>query len=215
MHFLKRAGVVAASFCLATLLWNGSAFAAEVTVKPGDSLWAIANRTGTTVEAIKKLNNLSSDLIHPGNVLKVPDKIGNKSWRPANAVQRVSRGEVNRGEAVVDYAKQFIGVPYRSGGTTPAGFDCSGYVSYVFKHFGIDLVHTAAGQYNAGPAVNKANLQPGDLVFFNTGGGISHSGIYVGNNQFIHASTSQGVIISSLEDSYWAPKYRGANRIIR
>lgn len=215
MSIRRKLAVLATSVCLATVVWTGFAEAAQVTVGQGDNLWAIANRNGTTVETIKKLNNLTSDNLQIGQVLTVPDQPANQVARPLTASQNVSRGIVDRSMAVLDYAKQYIGVRYRSGGESPKGFDCSGYVRYVYKNFGIDLVHTAAGQYSAGTAIKREELRPGDLVFFNTGGrGINHSGIYIGNNQFIHASSSRGIKIDSLYDSYWKPKYRGASRIL-
>lgn len=116
---------------------------------------------------------------------------------------------------VASYAKKFLGVPYKFGGTTPSGFDCSGYIRYVFNHFNIDLPRTSAEQYRLGTSVSKSNLQPGDLVFFaNTyKPGISHTGIYLGNGQFISAE-NEGVAISNLNTNpYWGPKYAGAKRL--
>lgn len=208
--------VLTTSVCMAIGVWIGSADAAQVTVQKGDTLWAIANRCGTSVANVKQLNNLQSDSLQVGQVLNIPDQSANQTVRPRTEDPETSRGVVDRALAVLDYAKQYVGVRYRSGGESPAGFDCSGYVRYVFKNFGFDLVHTAAGQYNTGAAINKADLRPGDLVFFNTGGaGINHSGIYMGNNQFIHSSTSSGIRIDSLGDKYWSPKFRGANRILK
>lgn len=215
MSFRRKLLVLATSLCFAVGVGAVSADAAQVTVKSGDSLWAIAQRNGTTVETIKQLNQLTSDRLQIGQVLQLPEVSTNQSVRPPQTEENVSRGMVDRAAAVLEYAKQFVGIRYRSGGESPSGFDCSGYVRYVFKNFGIDLVHTAAGQYKSGTVINRDELRPGDLVFFNTGGnGINHSGIYIGNNQFIHASSSRGVRVDSLSDSYWSKNYRGANRIL-
>jgi len=109
-------------------------------------------------------------------------------------------------------AKSYLGVPYVYGGSTPKGFDCSGYIQYVFNQHGISLPRTVAQMWNYGKSVSS--LQVGDLVFFNTSGsGVSHAGIYIGNNQFIHAGSSTGVTIASLNNSYWKPRYLGAKRV--
>ncbi|RNF40319.1 hypothetical protein EEX84_04925 [Planococcus salinus] len=118
-------------------------------------------------------------------------------------------------DAIADYAMKFKGVPYKFGGTTPSGFDCSGYIRYVFNHFGISLPRTSAEQFNVGTSVSKNNLQKGDLVFFaNTyKKGISHTGIYLGNGNVISAE-SGGVGISNINTNpYWGPKYAGAKRL--
>ena len=119
-------------------------------------------------------------------------------------------------QKIVTTAKQYIGVPYLWGGTTPSGFDCSGFVQYVYQRHGISLPRTSKEQWTVGTAISKSALQPGDLVFFaNTyTTGISHLGIYIGNNQFIHASSSKGVTITDLSNSYWAARYYGAKRIL-
>jgi cell wall-associated NlpC family hydrolase len=116
---------------------------------------------------------------------------------------------------IIATAKKYIGVPYLWGGSTPSGFDCSGFVQFVFKAHGISLPRVSRDQYTAGYAVSKSNLKPGDLVFFNTSGsGVSHLGIYLGNDQFIHASTSKGVTVSQLSGAYWASRYVGARRVL-
>jgi cell wall-associated NlpC family hydrolase len=119
---------------------------------------------------------------------------------------------------IVAYAKQYIGVRYVYGGKSPSGFDCSGFVGYVYKHFGIALNSSAASMYSNGTRVSKTALRAGDLLFFDassrkSAGAIDHVGIYLGNNQFIHASTSNGkVLIQSL--SGYQGTYIGAKRVI-
>lgn len=118
--------------------------------------------------------------------------------------------------SIIKKAKSYIGVPYKFGGTTPKGFDCSGYIQYVFGQYKYQLPRAADTQYNIGQKVTKTNLREGDLVFFSTyEKGASHCGIYVGKNQFIHASTSKGIRIDSLNDVYWQPRYLGAKRIVK
>lgn len=117
--------------------------------------------------------------------------------------------------AVIATAKSYIGVPYAMGGTTPKAFDCSGYTQYVMKENGINITRTAASQYNEGTSVSRSNLQRGDFVFFETyKAGASHVGIYLGNNEFISATSSNGVRITKLTDNYWNTRYIGARRII-
>ena len=109
----------------------------------------------------------------------------------------------------------YLGVPYVFGGTSPYGFDCSGYVQYVFANAGVSLPRTADVQFEVGTPVSTAELVPGDLVFFSTYTyGASHVGIYVGDGNFIHASSSQGVTISSLSQAYYSSRYIGARRIL-
>jgi cell wall-associated NlpC family hydrolase len=117
-------------------------------------------------------------------------------------------------EDLVAYARTFIGTPYRYGGASRSGTDCSGFTMQVFAQFGYSLPHGASDQYYRSTAVTSQERQAGDLVFFNTEGGISHVGIYIGGGAFIHASTSSGVTIDYLGESYYAARYLGAGRII-
>ncbi len=123
------------------------------------------------------------------------------------------------GSDIASYALQFVGVPYRYGGSSPSGFDCSGFTRYVFAHFGVTLPHGASPQLNCGVEVSRDNLQPGDLVFFHstyaTSSPASHCGIYVGNGQFVHSASggNRGITVSNLSDSYYSRHYLTARRI--
>lgn len=118
-------------------------------------------------------------------------------------------------QELITTAKQYIGVPYVWGGTTTSGFDCSGFTQKVFADLGYTINRTSQEQFSQGTPISKENLQIGDLVFFNTSGnGVSHVGIYIGSNQFIHASSSKGVSIASLDSNYWKGRYMGAKRMV-
>ena len=118
----------------------------------------------------------------------------------------------SRGARAVAIAKRYLGVPYRWGGSSPAtGFDCSGFVMYVYAKVGVSLPHNDAAQYRYGRAVSRAHLARGDLVFFD---GLGHVGIYVGRRRFIHAPHTGDVVkISSLHDSWYASTWVGARRL--
>jgi cell wall-associated NlpC family hydrolase len=136
----------------------------------------------------------------------------------ANRLRRFASGIVSRTSAIASSltrsAMRFIGTPYVFGGTRSTGFDCSGYVQHVFAMLGVRLPRTADAQFDAGHKIT-ASIEPGDLVFFHTyAPGVSHVGIYLGNNRFIHSASTHGVSISSLHDSYWAPRYLGAKRVV-
>ncbi|BEU87132.1 NlpC/P60 family protein [Selenomonas sp. TAMA-11512] len=131
------------------------------------------------------------------------------------AMPEVSRGSNYITRRIVGDSMQYLGVPYVFGGTTPSGFDCSGYVRYVFANAGIYLPRMADEQYGVGMPISTSEMVAGDLVFFSTYTyGVSHVGIYLGDGKFIHASSSRGVTISSLYESYWTNAYVGARRIM-
>ena len=121
------------------------------------------------------------------------------------------------GSNIVSYAKKYLGAKYVSGGNGPSAFDCSGFTSYVYRHFGYSLSRTSGGQAGNGTAVDRNSLQQGDIVVFLNKGksSVGHVGIYIGGNAFIHAANpSKGVITESLSSSYYAERYVGARRII-
>ena len=111
----------------------------------------------------------------------------------------------------VGVAMQYLGTPYVWGGSSPGGFDCSGFVMYVYAQVGVYLPHLAAAQYNYGTPVSRDELAPGDLVFFD---GLGHVGIYIGGDQFIHSPHTGDVVkISSLNDGWYSSTYVGARRL--
>ncbi len=123
------------------------------------------------------------------------------------------------GNEIVEYAKTFLGVPYVSGGNTPSGFDCSGFVQYVMANFGIQMPRSSTDQYSIGVRVDKSQLMPGDLVYFKysaSSSGLNHVGIYVGDGNFIHSTIpGRTVSIDTLTHGYFSDYYYGATRVIK
>ena len=121
------------------------------------------------------------------------------------------------GRAIAQYAMNFRGVPYRLGGSDPDGFDCSGLVQYVFAQYGIVIPRIVEEQWEVGKKIKSENVQPGDLLFFNTKGrghDVSHVAIAIGGDSFVHAPNSTGVVrVETLWSSYWGSRYIGARRI--
>ncbi len=149
---------------------------------------------------------------------KVSKKINTVKTPPATNGNFVPYGETfiteQDGIEIVELAKTFMGVPYVFGGTTPSGFDCSGFLQYVFKMYGINIPRLADEQYLLGEPAKVSQLSVGDLVFFSTYlEGASHCGFYVGDGKFLHTSSSHGVRIDSLDNSYWKPKFLGGKKI--
>jgi len=134
------------------------------------------------------------------------------STSPAPAPAPVPPPPPSKYTGVVGTAITLLGIPYVWGGSTPSGgFDCSGFVLYVYAQHGVSLPHHAATQYNYGTPVSRGALQPGDIVYFN---GLGHNGIYIGNDQFIHSPHTGDVVkISSLNDSWYAATWVGARRL--
>ena len=171
----------------------------EHTVVSGDILGRIALRYDTTVKKLKELNHLQSSLIFVGQVLKVSTY---QQTQPILLTQQDAPPNPNS-NLLLDTAKSLIGVPYVWGGKTPSGFDCSGFIFYVYNQSGKQISRlTAAGYFDRSYYVSDP--QPGDLLFFENTykKGISHIGIYLGNNSFIH-SDNDGVRITSVNDRYY------------
>ncbi|MFP5108575.1 LysM peptidoglycan-binding domain-containing protein [Neobacillus sp. C211] len=177
-------------------------------VKSGNTLGGIAGHYQLTVKELMALNKLSSDRLFVGQKLKVP----------ATATVTVTGPKTEPtvdsdfAPKIIASAKKQIGVPYVWGGSTPAGFDCSGFVYYAAKQSGMEISRTsAAGFYDRTYYVDTP--KPGDIVFFENTykKGISHLGIYLGNNQFIHANDS-GVMISNLQSPYYQAHFESFKR---
>lgn len=126
--------------------------------------------------------------------------------RPAGALE---------GYAIAGTALSFRGVPYRAGGSDPSGFDCSGFVWYVFAQHGVEVPRTVSDQFRAGASVGADALRPGDLVFFDTkGSGATHVGMVIGGDEFVHAPSSTGAVrVERLGAAYWSSRFVGARRL--
>lgn len=160
----------------------------------------------TALLSDKKQETTSRATAKPRNKAETNTAVNNEPTTPPPASAGTS--------SVVAKAKQYIGSRYVYGGSTPSGFDCSGFTSYVYRQFGVALNRTAAGQFGNGVAVSKSQLQSGDLVMFGKSG-INHVGIYIGGGQMVHAANpSRGVTIDTINSGYYANNYVGARRVI-
>ncbi|HWK22066.1 MAG TPA: LysM peptidoglycan-binding domain-containing protein [Ureibacillus sp.] len=179
------------------------------TVKSGDTLSGIAKKYGTTYTAIMQLNNLKTTILKVGQKLTITGKA--TSTTASNTSTVVTK--VVSGTTVVNTAEKYIGRPYVFGGASPTGFDCSGFVYYVFKNAGASISRTsAAGYYSLAKKVSSP--QVGDLVFFSNTykAGISHVGIYIGSGKMVSASGTK-VNIDTFQSGYWKSHFTGYGRI--
>ncbi|WP_456277488.1 LysM peptidoglycan-binding domain-containing protein [Bacillus sp. AK128] len=194
------------------LTGDAATAATKYTVKSGDSLSLIAKNFGITTTQLKQANNLSADTIYIGQSLTIP-KTGTTTSQPAPEQKSMQQVKL----AIVEDSQNYLGIPYVWGGSTTSGFDCSGFLYYMFNKHGVDMPRVTSGDYfKMGSPVSKANLEPGDLVFFgvNVPGVVSHVGFYIGDNQYISATSSKGIAIYSIDHSYWSQYYMGAKRVI-
>lgn len=178
-------------------------------VQKGDTLSKIAKNANITVAQLKSANSLTSDLIKVGQKLKLTPSAKSASTDKASNKETVSNS--SSVTQVISEAKSLIGTPYSWAGASPAGFDCSGFIYYVYKKAGYSISRvTAATYFDMGKKVSSPSA--GDLIFFATGSNkavVSHMGIYIGNGQFIHASSSKGIEINSVSNSYYKTRVLG------
>lgn len=199
------------------------------TVKKGDNIWKIAKKFNVDAEEIMELNELESDELKPGQKLILEAWIDEKELKKyETAISELKALEdvkvavdsditkLGVKDRIVLFAKKMLNIPYRFGGSSFMGIDCSAYVQKVFGFLNIPLPRSAREQFQVGETVSKEELNIGDLVFFRTYASFpSHVGIYLGNNLFIHASSkSKKVTIDSLDAPYYLKRFIGAKRII-
>ncbi len=184
------------------------------TVQPGNTLGQIASQFGMSWQTLAAANHLSNpNVLQVGEVLSIP------SSGSASASATVSSAPASFGQAIRQTALSYLGIPYVWGGTSPAGFDCSGLVQYVFGRNGVGIPRTSYAQYAASIKIAKSQLQPGDLVFFSANGpGASHVGIYIGSypalgysQAFVESpAPGQHVMVSNLNSGFYSRTYYGA-----
>jgi len=161
-------------------------------------------------------SSTSPKYFHEGDPIRGSSSSGSGSSGSSSGSSNSGSSSTSAGQAIANKAKQYIGVPYVWGGSSPSGFDCSGFTQYVMRACGYSINRTATAQLSNGYTVGRSELKPGDLVFFertyNVDAPVSHVGIYVGNDHFIHSCNS-GVAIASLNSEYYASRYVTARRI--
>ena len=212
-------------FCLTVLFCLSCAVTALASFQRGDDGQEVLSIQKRLVELNYSIHSIDGDFgpetekavrsFQADRGLEVDGVIGPATYRalmnkemPANRSNSVVRN-------VMRAAYSVIGTPYVFGGTTPYGFDCSGFTQYAFARAGVYLPRMADSQFYSGRQISMSQLRSGDLIFFTTyEAGASHVGIYVGNGNFIHAGTSTGVTVSSAFTGYWGARYYGACRVL-
>lgn len=205
------------------------------TVRKGDNIYKIVRRFNIDIDELRDINGLETDLLKPGQKILLepeiePDEPKNDGIKNYEAIlsQAGADEEIKKSSAAEElskmglrerlilFANKLLNIPYRFGGNSLLGIDCSAYVQKVYSLIGIDLPRSAREQFSEGNPVDKGELSIGDLVFFRTYASFpSHVGIYLGNNLFIHASSrSKKVTIDSLETPFYLKRFIGAKRLI-
>lgn len=201
----------------------------KYTVMKGDTLSHIAKKYHVTIDELRTMNNLITDTIRPGQIILVHQKQNNDYLTAHNtflsaghdndviAGEDISQPrEITQREKVVAFAKKLLNIPYRFGGNSLFGIDCSAFVQKVYSFVDINLPRSAREQYVEGNPIDRKELSIGDLVFFKTYASFpSHVGIYLGDDLFIHASSAKRkVSIDSLDTPYYMKRFIGAKRIL-
>ena len=205
------------------------------TVKKGDNIYKVARMFNIDIDELKDINNLETDLLKPGQKILMepeaePDDLKTAETKNYEAILSQARIDTDTGKVfeskelsgmglqdrLILFAKKLLDIPYRFGGSSLLGIDCSAYVQKVYGLVGINLPRSAREQFSEGNSVDKEELSIGDLVFFRTYASFpSHVGIYLGNDLFIHASSrGKKVTIDSLGTPYYLKRFIGAKRVI-
>jgi len=204
-------------------------------VEKGDTLSGISKKVGLSVDEIKRLNHLHASALKIGQVLSFPkdqNRLGDETEESRDEeIAGVAQMEAEKGETVasnplgkwnnpeernllVRVVKTFLGVPYKLGGSTLKGIDCSAFVKKIYEIFNIELPRTTREQFSIGKKIGKEQLEEGDLVFFRRRGDSSHVGIYIGDNQFVHASSyNRQVKIDYLDAPYYSKRFLRGVRV--
>lgn len=176
----------------------------------------VDSKTYNAIQVARKKANLEGKVESRGGDMDDEDSLDSLKSKGTKVPESQPFLQRSKVPDVISTAKKYIGVPYQFGGTTPKAFDCSGYLQYVFAKNGMNLPRTADLQYKLGKSMEASKLEAGDLVFFSTyEAGASHCGLYLGKGEFIHVSSSKGVRIDKLNDSYWKTKYYGGKHIVK
>lgn len=169
-------------------------------------IWSCSSHVKFTSDDIKEVRDFTVKMYN--NSVEYLDELEeqlNSQYYTPEAKEKSS--------TLLESSKEWLGTPYKFGGTSKNGVDCSGFVLNVYKDMGVELPRTSRQQYAFTSEVSNSNRKPGDLVFFRKGSRINHVGIYIGNNKLVHASTSKGVIIQDLDNSYLKQRFAGYRRV--
>jgi len=198
-------------------------------VQKGDTLNSISNKVGLSTREIMSMNGLHTSGLKIGQILLLPRVVSQQDdetedlgdgddtteTEPATSAPLGKWRNPNERGLLVRVAKAFLGVPYKLGGSTLKGIDCSALVKKIYEVFNIQLPRTAREQFTAGKRVEKEQLEEGDLVFFRRAGNRAHVGIYVGDNQFVHASShSREVRVDYLNTPYFSQRFLKGVRVM-